>query len=320
MSSETQHPKEKESKTEKKEKRDKQEKKDEIPRPSKDEKDASDPKEKKEDEVQKFLTLEEMKERQFHILVGMPCYGDVIHTGTFKAMLKVFSFAERLGIGISVNTLGAESLIPRARNYFVAETLGHKQYTHLMFIDSDITFVPEALLRLLAADKPVIGGVYPLKSMQFEKMKQVMKADPKVSDIELMQKSLRYAANLSSRAGVQIKVINGLLRIEELATGFMLIKREVLETLSKAHPELKYHNDVVGYDNEHTKGNFYDLFGCVIHPDSRRLLSEDYSFCLKCKQKGIEVWADSSIELVHTGGMNFPGAFWKSLEMKPMKP
>lgn len=266
-----------------------------------------------------FMTIEEMSKKGFHVLVGMPCYGDVLHTGTFKAMLKVFSTSEKLGIGISVNTLGAESLIHRARNYFVAEMLGHKEYTHLMFIDSDITFVPEALLRLLAADKPVIGGVYPLKALQTEKMKELIKKDPKISEVELFQKSLRYATNPSSKPGKQLVITHGLMQVEELATGFMLIKREVLEKLAKAYPDLKYKNDVAGYENSHTKENFYDLFQCTIHPENRRLLSEDYAFCLKCKQNSIEVWADVTCELVHTGGMNFPGAYWKSLDLKPMK-
>ena len=41
-----------------------------------------------------------------------------------------------------------ESLITRARNYLVDEFLRAEEFTHLMFIDSDINFNPKDVLSL----------------------------------------------------------------------------------------------------------------------------------------------------------------------------
>mgnify|MGYP000341873540 CR=1 FL=1 len=63
-----------------------------------------------------------------------------------------------------------ESLITRARNYLVDEFL-RSDFTHLLFIDSDIHYNPQDVIAMLALEKDVIGGPYPKKSInwnQFE--------------------------------------------------------------------------------------------------------------------------------------------------------
>jgi hypothetical protein len=70
--------------------------------------------------------------------------------------------AQREGSGVSVHLLGHDSLITRARNTLVATFLDSTA-THLLFIDADIGFAPEEVVRLMRRDQEVVVGSYPLK-------------------------------------------------------------------------------------------------------------------------------------------------------------
>src|SRR5215472_5351863 len=71
----------------------------------------------------------------------------------------------REGIDFSLEMTGSASLIPIARNYIVARLLDQPRFTHLLFIDADVGFDPDAVLRYLQADKDVVAGIYPLKHL-----------------------------------------------------------------------------------------------------------------------------------------------------------
>jgi hypothetical protein len=87
----------------------------------------------------------------------------------------------------------------------------------------------------------------------------------------------------------------------------MLIKRQVLEKMVEAYPETKYNNDIAGYNAPELVDNFYALFDCIIHPVSKRYLSEDYLFCERWSQIGGEIWAHSKTLLNHVGHYEFQG-------------
>jgi len=70
-------------------------------------------------------------------------------------------------IGFSVCLLGGDALITRARNTIVTQFLDTPAATHLLFIDADIGFSPEAALRLLRSGYPVVAGVYPAKTLNW---------------------------------------------------------------------------------------------------------------------------------------------------------
>ena len=60
----------------------------------------------------------------------------------------------------------SESLITRGRNKMVLKFLADETLTHLFWIDSDITFTPQSVCRLLLTDRDVAAGVYPMKNIQ----------------------------------------------------------------------------------------------------------------------------------------------------------
>jgi N utilization substance protein B len=103
-----------------------------------------------------------------------------------------------------------------------------------------------------------------------------------------------------------IGVENGLIKLHDAGTGFMMISREAILKMIKAYPELKYNNDV-NIANADLKDHFYALFDTMIDPIDRRYLSEDYTFCRRWQEIGGDVWLDPSISLNHYGHFCFQG-------------
>ena len=85
----------------------------------------------------------------------------------------------------------------------------------------------------------------------------------------------------------------------------MCIQREVIQKMFDEHPELKYANDI-NVDQKFEK-HMYALFDTMIDPESRRYLSEDYTFCRLWQQMGGEVYLDPRTALNHVGHYTFRG-------------
>ena len=95
------------------------------------------------------METKKQKEIKPSIFIAMPCYDSV----KINTMLSIFQMIQKLGqakIEVGINTMKSP-LIHQARNYLTSVFLT-TPYTHLLFIDSDVEFGPEAVLRMLVAD------------------------------------------------------------------------------------------------------------------------------------------------------------------------
>jgi hypothetical protein len=163
-----------------------------------------------------------------------------------------------------------ESLISRARNTLVAKFLNTPTSTHLMFIDADIGWEPWHLLVMLNADKDVIGGLYPMKTMP-----------------------VKWVVNGFEGA----KEDGPLQEVSKTGTGFMLIKRHVFEKLNR-HPSVKTFANDIGLPKE-LDPHMKTYFDTAVREN--RYYSEDWTFCENWRDFGGEVWVDKRVLLKHTG-------------------
>jgi hypothetical protein len=101
-----------------------------------------------------------------HIHFGIPCYGGMITEPCMTSFSTFYLNGKSIsGLQWSLDTMVNESLVTRARNNLMAKMMTNTAATHFMFIDADIRFQPEAVFMMLAADKDVIGGLYPKKAL-----------------------------------------------------------------------------------------------------------------------------------------------------------
>lgn len=241
--------------------------------------------------------------KQTKVFVATPMYGGMnagFYTQSALTMSNVFS---QHGIGLSFSYMFNESLITRARNALAHQFL-KTDNTHLMFIDSDIRFFPEQIVPMIQADKEIICGIYPKKEINWSSVRRAIANG--VPDEELKFHTGSFVVNLVGYAGEVTVPVKEPVEIFNGGTGFMLIKREVLEKLGER--VASYTNDVgdlsgTMQQNEQIK----EFFDTSIEPETNRLLSEDYHFCREWRMMGGKVWAAPWVQLSHIGTYAFEG-------------
>jgi hypothetical protein len=240
--------------------------------------------------------------KQMNIFFATPCYGGAVTDQYFLSMFRMSQVLMQYGIKFRITTLRNESLVTRARNILTAMFLEDKTCTHLMFIDADIEFEPESVIRMLAMDKDVIAGAYPKKTINWEQVRRAVELGKE----DLSAYGADYAMNLKVQPGTnRVRTSMGAVEVLDASTGFFIVKREVIEKMIEAHPELHYKNDssIDPKFNEYC----YALWDTMIDPNDRRYLSEDYTFCRRWQNLGGEIWIDPNTKLNHVGSFTFNG-------------
>lgn len=240
------------------------------------------------------------------LFIATPCYGGALTEPYFKSILRLVFFFDKHNIPLQFGTIANESLVPRARNTLSAFFL-RSDCTHLLFIDADIEFKVEDVVRLIAADKEIAVGAYPKKGINWDLVRRHVldNKDSPTSDISASGSEYAINFNFKNLEERSIEVQDGLVSLKDAGTGFMLIKRSVFDKMTKAYPELQYNNDI-NVDKDLDKFT-YALFDTIIEQSSKRYLSEDYTFCRRWQELGGQVWLDPNISLNHYGTMPFAG-------------
>lgn len=256
-----------------------------------------------------------------YVCLLTPCYGAVCFIEYVTSLIATMNVCSSVGIRVKVEFCRNDSLVSRARNNLVARALGDKEVTHVLFIDADIIWDPVSIMKLLVADKGLIGGIYPLKNYFWDKLsadtgitktwidaKNASQLKNLITDKELIQhKLLNYNLNLLP-TGLSIE--NNIGKVRHIATGFMMIKREVFDKMFIAFPSTKYTDDVSFLRPEENK-YAYALFDCGVEDD--HYYSEDWMFCSRWSKMGGEIWVDISINLTHIGIERYNGNYLSQL-------
>ena len=251
------------------------------------------------------VKLEDLRKER--IFIATPCYGGQLTEAYFRSTIRLLTFCNQHQIPVAFGTIANESLVTRARNVLVAYFL-QSDFTRLMFIDADIEFQVEDVIKLIAHNKDVAVGAYPKKGVNWQRIRESVKqTDQPFDDKAIASFGSDYAINFKfiNRESKQIAIENGLIRLHDGATGFMMIKREVIDKMIEHYPELKYNNDL--NTPPELNPHFYAFFDTMIDPKDKRYLSEDYTFSRRWQDMGGEIWLDPSISLNHYGSFNFQG-------------
>ena len=259
-----------------------------------------------------------------NLYIATPCYGGQVFVNYFSSMLKLVSDLKGLGINSTVKPIGNESLITRARNCLFSDFLDSEDnFTHLLFIDADIGFRTEHVLKLLKNDRDIVGGTYPHKHVFWDTFSSIIKKKGVdiLNDVRKLESisnnysvDLVYSKNSDNTSTIIADPENKLLKAHYIPTGFMMIKREVGEKMKIVYNTDYYINDNAGYGNYGKQ--IWNFFNCFVCKKSQRYLSEDYAFCRRWEDLGGEIWLDYSIELTHCGTYLFKGSYGEKLDYK----
>ena len=249
--------------------------------------------------------------RQKHIFIATPCYGGQLGEPYFRSMMRLAILCNKYNIQYTVSTLANESLVTRGRNTLTSFFMENQSATHLFFIDADIEFNPEDILRMVAYDKPIVVGAYPKKALNWTSIISAARADETETEETIEGHSSNYVVNfdfLEDEKGnktPQVQIEDNLVKLKDAGTGFMCIKKDVIQQMFDKHPEYKYVNDI--NVDQKFEPFMYALFDTMIDPESRRYLSEDYMFCRTWQNMGGTVYLDPRTALNHVGHYTFRG-------------
>ena len=240
---------------------------------------------------------------QFHLVVATPCFGGQVSSIYASSIFKLQrALRAKSNVDLKVHLRDGDALITRARANLVTLFLDDPAATHLLFVDADIGFAPEQVFRLIESGADVVAGVYPIKRINWEKARRALEARrPNVPAA-----SLDYVLEINDPD--HVTVVRGFTRVRYAGTGFLMIRRHVLEKMC-AHPNYA----ALQFFREHSldalagSPNRFALFECMIDPESGTYLSEDFAFCKRWTDIGGEIWLDLQSRLDHVGPSVFHG-------------
>ena len=243
-----------------------------------------------------------MTER-IHLVVATPCFGGQV-SSIYASSIFQLQRAVRTKSNMELKVLmrDGDALITRARANLVTIFLDDPDATHFLFVDADIGFKPEHVFRLIECGADVVAGVYPIKHVNWDKAKRVLQSNrPQVASA-----ALDYVLEIDDPD--RVVVVNGFTRVRYAGTGFLMIRRHVLERMCR-HPAYASLQFLREHSLDALAGslNRFALFECMIDPKTGTYLSEDFAFCKRWTDIGGEIWADLESRLDHVGPSVFHG-------------
>lgn len=238
---------------------------------------------------------------RIHLVVATPCFGGQVSSIYASSLFALQSAVRgKSNLELKVHLRDGDALITRARANLVALFLDDPAATHFLFVDADIGFAPEQVFRLIECGADVVAGIYPIKRVNWEKARRAIDANRP----NLPAASLDYVLEIDDPDHVM--VVNGFARVRYAGTGFLMIRRHVLEKMCKHYASLRFFREH-SHDALSGSRNRFALFECLIDPATGTYLSEDFAFCKRWTDLGGEIWADLDSRLDHVGPSVFHG-------------
>lgn len=250
---------------------------------------------------------------QPNILIALPTYDNSVHFDFAMALAKLMATFKERGIGYEyIHT--ASSHIIRARNFFASYFLSRPEFTHLLFLDTDMDFSIEAIPRLLTGNKPVAGIACPYRF--FDGATKITNDDVGLSLREWQEKTVTYNTAIVADAEGNSHVHGGWAEVSHIGTGIFLVRRDAIETIL---PRTQLYRPPSQYAPYLADGRFYGFFDTI--SEKGVYLSEDLSFCRRVRESGMPVWALVDEKITHHGASSISGTYLRALELRGhMKP
>jgi glycosyltransferase involved in cell wall biosynthesis len=239
--------------------------------------------------LSKMHKEKDLSKKRPSIHIAMPCY-DTVKIQTMISMIKLVKELTMAGLKFEINTMKSP-YVAYARNILTARFL-QRDEDYLLFIDADLEFEPECILKMLILDKDIICTPYRAKTNNPD--------------------AIQYTVSIEDPQNVKI-LQGGLVEIQNGPAGMMLIKRKVFEKLIKDYPEkeIKVHPNENTFPKDMRIWNWWD---CNFKDGVWK--GEDIFFCDLVREAGFKVYANITSSLVHHGSFGYKGTYGDKFKMK----
>ena len=226
------------------------------------------------------------------LMIATPTYNQQVMASYATCLVQLVMQAHLNGVLVQNIHTTSSALLAQSRNQLTHAFL-QSSCTHLLFIDSDMVFRADDVLRLLDEDKEVIAAICPRKLIDWQAAAEHARRHPQASAEEVQLASAIYAGYEPLQAGPFDT--NAPLEVVSIGTGIMLIRREAFERIRclPAHRTIQSGVDrgiEVFFDTDFVDGQF---------------VSEDISFCKRLRAAGGRIFGAPWFRIGHIGSHEF---------------
>src|SRR5210317_248273 len=242
--------------------------------------------------------------KQIRLCVGTPVHSEVSIHYT-QCLLEIQKEFMKKGNNVSF-LMHKSSLITQGRNLTVASFL-ETNADYLLFLDSDIAIGTHVIEKMINADKDVICVPYPLKSIQWSKLKEKFERGM-IKTIEDMETGgCTYPVRIPDASDIDMK--NGVIEITHAPAGCLLIKRSVFEELIRTYPDRKIKQKSVINGQYEEKQFYYNFFDTIHDKKTQTYMGEDFGFCKLWTGIGGKIFAVVDEYIMHVGEHQYIGRY-----------
>lgn len=223
------------------------------------------------------------------VFIALPAFGQVNTAFTTASLVATTRFLTERGAFGGFGQMSYPD-IADLRAMFLTIWFDKIDASHILFVDADMQFEPKLVLDMLDFDKPLVGCLYPKRTLPIQWVGSALEGDPIIE--------------------------NGFMKMEGIGFGVTLIRRDCVQAILDAEQA-----EIETNLTRHTAGKMLAdqgitrlirAFDTVNLPDRR--LSEDFSFCHRYRRSGGEVWASINHRVTHIGDYGFGGRYADVLE------
>jgi hypothetical protein len=203
----------------------------------------------------------------------------MVTVGFLQSAMATQTLLNANGVATTWSVRCGDPFIAKCRSKLVKDFLDHPDCTDFFFLDDDLTWPAPKVLEFVQSDVPVLAGIYP-KKQDAPDWPVALAADPETG--ELFEE-------------------DGLIRAKHAPTGFLRIKRHVLEKVffqSQVFREIEADGVTREFRAVFNSGPAHDGLWW----------GEDFAFCNTLEHMGIEIWIDPDIEFRHMGDKTWKGS------------
>jgi len=239
------------------------------------------------------------------LLVATPVHSEVsMHYA--ESLLTLQGTGHSLGLVIDFLLLKS-SLVTQGRNLCVSNFLNKKEYTHMLFIDSDISFDPSSVFKLLRCNKDVISIPYPMKTINWNKVHGRIQEQKDINLNDLSRSGFMFPIKVEDQQSITVS--KGIMEVTHAPTGFMLIKKEAILKMVEKYPHLKIKQPTIINGETKDTENLWNFFDTWFEQETNKYYGEDFAFCQKWRDIGGKCYCYVDDFITHVGEYSYEGKF-----------
>jgi hypothetical protein len=250
------------------------------------------------------------------VYVATPCAHDLVVSHYAAAVFYLAQMLGRSGVEVDINLLGLSDL-ETSRSILASRFLAEPGYTHLLFIDSDMSFEATLVRQMIHLEEDFVSTMYAKRQLNLDRLIKHARDNPEEGTHAAISRSLDYIGLITGEASTQgeqkidIKAKDGFVTAAQTGMGLCLLKRRVLEEMVA--------RGVVTTDGKPSTVSpwpvpYYGFFHKERVSETVSF-SEDLSFCRRwtigC---GGTIWACVDKAVGHYGNFEFAGAYVEKLK------